>query len=112
MPNRITKTLVTFAFPFRLDEIDEELPAGGYTIETEDQALNGQTFIARLWIETVMIIRPKRGSNKPIRFVEIDPEGLERALVRDRAQISAATPLSQTDQDAVQNAENEGMTAG
>ncbi|WP_084420956.1 hypothetical protein [Henriciella litoralis] len=89
MANRISKKMVTFEFPFQLDELDEELPAGGYTIETEDQAIDGMNFIAHRCIETVMVIRPPKGSHKAIRYVDIDPAGLEAALARDAAQAEA-----------------------
>lgn len=98
MANRISKKLVTFAFPFTLAEIDEELPPGGYTIESENQDLDGSTFTAHRLIETVIVLRPPAGSRKPVRFVDIDPNGLAAALALDksRSEAAAAAPEAET----------------
>ncbi|MEM5515492.1 hypothetical protein WNY37_00930 [Henriciella sp. AS95] len=85
MENRISKKLVTFQFPFTLDEIDEECPAGDYTIETEDQDLDGANFTAHKCVETIMVIRPAPRSGKPTKYIEIDAAGLEAALSADKA---------------------------
>lgn len=112
MANRISKHLVTFDHPFRLAEVDEDLPAGNYTVETENQDLDGTTFIAHRCIETVLIVRPPQGSRKPIRFINIDPNGLAAALARDKAASEVAVISEDADREAVQRADNEGMTPG
>jgi len=109
MANRISKRLVTFAFPFKLAEIDEELPSGGYTIESENQDLDGATFIAHRLIETVLILRPPAGSRKPVRYVDIDPNGLAAALALDKSRTEAAATPPEADMEAIQRAANEGM---
>lgn len=112
MANRISKQLVTFAHPFRLTEIDEDLPAGGYTVETENQDLDGSNFTAHRCVETVLILRPKPGSRKPTRFVDIDPNGLAAALALDKARSESEAISEEADQRAVHRADNEGMTPG
>lgn len=112
MANRVSKQLVTFAHSFRLTEIDEDLPAGDYTVETENQDLDGQNFTAHRWIETVLILRPPPGSRKPTRFVDIDPNGLAAALALDKARSEADAISEEADQSAVQRADNEGMAPG
>lgn len=111
MSNDIIRTTVTFAYPFQLDEIDGELPAGEYTIETERQTLDGSTFIAYRLIETILTIRPPRGSRQPVKFVEVDPQGLNAALGLDKARAKAAW-RGEADADAISRADNEGMCQG
>ena len=107
--NRISKHLVTFDHPFRLAEVDEDLPAGNYTVETENQDLDGTTFIAHRRIETVLIVCPPQGSRKPIRFIDIDPNGLAAALALDKVRNEAVAVSGDADQSAIQRADNEGM---
>lgn len=81
--NRINKKLVTFEHSFLLDEIGKELPAGGYTIETEEKSINGSSFLAVRPIATTLIVRPPVGTRGQTRFWTIDPQGLASALERD-----------------------------
>lgn len=41
---RTTKETVTFARPFRLGELSEQFPAGRYSIETDEELLEGGVF--------------------------------------------------------------------
>lgn len=98
MTNRVSKRLVTFRNPFFLESLEEEWPAGDYTIETEEEPLDGLSFHAYRRIRTTMIIYPKRGRNPHgnTRLIAIDPSELDAALARDRFPI--------------ERAENEGMS--
>jgi hypothetical protein len=71
---------VTFARPFTLDEVDHELPAGTYEIETEEATIDGLSFLARRRVSTHIYIR----AGHEARMQAIDPVGLETALARDR----------------------------
>lgn len=83
---RINKKIAVFDHPFCLDEIEEQMPAGRYTIETEEESLSNLSYIAFRRIATVLIARPPPSSFKPVRFWTIDPDGLALALKRDAAQ--------------------------
>lgn len=97
MTNRVSKRLVTFRNPFFLESLEEEWPAGDYTIETEEEPLDGMSFQAYRRIRTTMIIYPKRSriSHGRARLITVDAAELDAALARDRGPI--------------ERAENEGM---
>ncbi len=84
MKNRISKQLVTFRSPFYLDSLEEEWPAGDYTIETEEEPLDSPSFLAFRRIATTMIVHTKRGVRAQTRFVTVDPDELSDALARDQ----------------------------
>ena len=97
MTNRVSKRLVTFAHPFRLDSIERQWPAGEYTIETDEEPLDSNSFVAFRTVGTTMIVYPRPGRSGQHMFIEIDAGELEAALLRDR--------------DGIDRAENEGMSA-
>lgn len=82
---RMNKKLVTFEHPFLLDEVEKELPAGDYTVETEEESIDGLTFLAFRRVETTLIVRPAIGKRGQTHFFTIDPQGLDLALERDAA---------------------------
>ncbi|KCZ47088.1 hypothetical protein HY17_06680 [Hyphomonas sp. CY54-11-8] len=90
MTNRISKQLVTFRSPFYLDSLEEEWPAGNYTIETEEEPLDSPSFLAFRRINTTMIVHTKRGARTQTRFVNIDPAELADALARDQRPLDRA----------------------
>lgn len=97
MTNRISKRLVTFSHPFRLDSIERQWPAGSYTIETEDESLDSNSFVAFRTVSTTMIMHWPQGRTGKHLFIEIDANELEAALLRDS--------------EGIDRAENEGMSA-
>ncbi|MFN3609229.1 MAG: hypothetical protein ACK4Y9_09210 [Hyphomonas sp.] len=97
MSNRVSKRLVTFKKPFRLDSIERQWPAGDYTIETEDEPLDSKSSVAYRTICTTMILHPPSGKSGRHIYIEIEPAELDAALKRDRE-----------DQDLAQS---EGLTA-
>lgn len=83
MVNRINKKLITFQFPFSMDEIGKLLPAGDYTVETEEESIAGLSFLAFRHIETVLVERPPKGKSAAARYWSVDHESLERAIEAD-----------------------------
>jgi hypothetical protein len=98
MANRITKRVVTFRNPFRLDCLEDQHPAGEYTVETEEEQIDGEAFLAFRRVCTSLIIRPPSGKTGLPRRVIIDPADIEAAIADDGADIARA--------------ENEGMQKG
>jgi hypothetical protein len=96
MTNRISKQLVTFRSPFYLDSLEDEWPAGNYTIETEEEPLDSPSFLAFRRVCTTMIVHTKHRGRTQTTFVVIDPADLAAAQARD--------------QQPLNRAENEGMT--
>ena len=80
MTTRTTKRTVTFARPFSLDEIEGLLPAGAYSVETEEETLDGLCFVAYRRVSTHILI----ASPDSRRMQAIDPAGLERAIASDK----------------------------
>ena len=75
--NRITLTHVLFARPFSLTGLDGLQPAGTYTIETEEELLEGLSFPVYRRIATVMLLPGRRGSMIMGQAVAVDPVELE-----------------------------------
>lgn len=80
----VTST-VTFNRPFVLDEIDAELPAGDYRVETEEETLDNVSFVAYRRVATHFFVPSRPGVSSTAQMWTIHPKGLERALSRDRA---------------------------
>jgi hypothetical protein len=82
MSTRTTRTTVTFRHPFSLKGADGLLPAGDYQVLTDEELIDGLSFLAYRRIATLIFpfaIRP----NSPGMFT-IDPQDLPAAQERDR----------------------------
>jgi len=79
--NRTTSSQVTFTQPFRLDGVDDMLPAGTYPVETEEELLQSVSFPVWQRLTTVILL-PRRAA------VAVDPAALAAALALDTAQIA------------------------
>jgi len=82
VPIRTKTRTVTFPWSFYLDEIDRELPAGSYTVETDEEALETVSYLAYRRVETRLFIPPATGRTGAEMWI-VDPDGLDRALERD-----------------------------
>ena len=81
-----TKTRdVTFHRPFSLKGVDAALPAGTYSVETDEELLEQLSFTAYHRVATS--IRVPTGGNS-YQIFRVDPEDLDAAEKRD----TAATP--------------------
>jgi hypothetical protein len=106
MTTRTSMTTVTFAKPFVLGELDEVMPAGTHTVETDEELVHGISFVAYRRILTTIHLNPKPGRPGRVRTLTIDAHELDAAIERDQA--AAKSPA---DLQALDRAENEGMTA-
>ncbi len=82
MMNRTTLSHVFFARPFSLTGLDGPQPAGTYTIETQEELLEGLSFPAYRRIGTVMLLPAKPGSMITGQAVAVDPVELD-AMVQE-----------------------------
>ena len=78
-----TKT-VTFRRPFNLEKIDKALLAGAYSLETDDELLEGLSFPAYRRVLTLLHLRPTRSHPGLVQTLTVDPEELDAALIRDQ----------------------------
>lgn len=110
----LTSETVTFRGPFALTGTDELLPAGTYSVETEDALIEGVPLLAYRRLSTLLRPRLQSGSGHQAWAMAIDPNDLGMALARHRvtAEVPAATTTprqEQVDRCAVERAENEGL---
>ena len=56
MSLRTTSRTITFARPFSLDGLDETQPAGSYTVQTDEEPIEGLSFLAYRRVATVIFL--------------------------------------------------------
>ena len=83
MSKRARKTTVTFRHPFVLRGFQEPFPAGDHVVETDEEAIEGVSFLAYQRVLTLLHVR---GKNGPGMTVTIEPGDLDAALERDAGQ--------------------------
>jgi hypothetical protein len=86
MTVRTTKSTVTFVRPFRLGAFGEQLPAGRYPIEIDEELLEGVSFPAYRRTATTMQLIADPVHPGVAEFAMVDPAQLEEALAEDAAQ--------------------------
>lgn len=117
---------MTFRRSFTLNSLDEVLPAGTYTVETDEEPLTGISFLAYRRLQTLLYIPGKPGQAVASRLLTINPNELDAALKRDQSSSDISIrqnpeikseklntiSLQQVadDNQAIESAENEGMT--
>ena len=86
MTSRTTKKTVTFKRPFNLSGFDGEQPAGAYSVETDEELVEGVSFPAYRRMATMMQLETDARPAGGIRQVAvINPKELEAALAVDSA---------------------------
>ena len=98
MAMRTTKSTVTFVRPFRLGAFGEQLPAGRYPIETDEELLEGMSFPAYRRTATMMQLMPDPRHPGVTEIAMVDPQQLEEALTMDGLQ----APVSNVDPPKVE----------
>jgi hypothetical protein len=76
---RTRRETVTFAQPFRLPEVEGTQPAGAYTVETDEEAIEGLSFLAYRRVATVIFLPVPHGGAGSFQAVPVDPRLLEAA---------------------------------
>ncbi|MDH3596752.1 MAG: hypothetical protein OEU09_11155 [Rhodospirillales bacterium] len=124
MTIRTSKKTVTFRRPFVLGGLDEVLPAGTYSVETDEELLEGISFPAYRRMLTLIHLHAKPGHPGLTQTLTIDPNELDAALKRDQAlaEIPVGRNGSQktlkgtresrreeADRQAIERGEDEGM---
>jgi hypothetical protein len=79
MESRTTLSTVTFHRPFCIPGLDGPQPAGTYTVQRQEEALDGVTFLG--WRQTAVAIEIFRDG--AVELVPIDGQELRAALVAD-----------------------------
>ena len=83
MTTRTTKKTMVFHNSFLMPHFDQALPAGTYEVVTEEERLEGISFLAYRRLQTYIYRRspPLKSGLAPTYFV--DPDDLEAAFIRD-----------------------------
>ena len=92
MTTRTTNRTVTFARPFMLGAFSEQFPAGCYSMETDEELLEGMYFPAYMRRTTVMQLIPDPRRPGITEYAAIDPLQLEAALALDAVLASMSEP--------------------
>ena len=65
--------------------LDEVLPAGDYSVETEEELIEGISYAAYRRTSTLLLLHAEAGHPRLARALTIDPVELDAALERDLA---------------------------
>ena len=84
---RMTKTTVSFVRPFVLEGHDQELPAGEYVVETDEELIQGLSFPAYRRVSTTLYVDFLPGRPGQKQAWSIDPKKLDAALILDQAAV-------------------------
>jgi hypothetical protein len=79
MSLRTTSRTLTFA----LDGLDEIQPAGSYTIQTDEEPIEGLSFLAYRRVATVIFLPLTHGGAGSFQAIPVAPDALDAALARD-----------------------------
>lgn len=85
MSTRITETMVTFTRPFSLTGIDAVQPPGTYEVVTEEEQIEGLSFVAFRRLATTLHLPASPAPGQRREVVTIDPAELAAALRADAA---------------------------
>jgi len=83
MTLRTSRRTVTFARPFSLRGIDGIQRAGTYTVETDEELIEGLSFPAYRRVATTIFLPSRPGDLVSGQLVTLDPVELEVAEKRD-----------------------------
>jgi hypothetical protein len=110
MTVRTTSKTVTFMHPFSLTGTDELLPAGTYTVETDEELLQPSSFPAYRRIAT--LLRLERTTGRVLtQIVETNPVELAAALARDAQQDETVPARAHSDGVVPQKRAGGGMAS-
>jgi hypothetical protein len=82
MTIRTTETSIRFQQPFALDGSERIYPAGAYRVVTDEELIDGLSFLAYRRVSTMMFV-PGPASGGSIELIVVQPADLEAAQLRD-----------------------------
>ena len=83
MTIRTTETAITFQRPFALDGSDRVYPAGSYRIVTDEELIDGLSFLAYRRVSTMMFVPGSSPGGGSVEMMVVSPAELEAAQRRD-----------------------------
>jgi hypothetical protein len=94
---RTTRETVTFDRPFLLTALDEVQPAGTYTLEIEEELLEGLSFLAYRRVATTIYLPLRHGGAGSVQAVSVDPQELAAAHALTPPPSQGTRPAGSTD---------------
>ncbi len=85
MSTRTIEAMVTFRRPFKLLALEGEQPAGTYRLVTEEEQIQGLTFIAFRRTATLLYFPADPPPASISQVVSVSPDELAEALAGDAA---------------------------
>jgi len=76
---RTTRETVTFDHPFSLMAVDGLQPAGTYTIDIDEELIEGLSFLAYRRVATTIYLPLHQGHQESVQAVRVDPRELTEA---------------------------------
>jgi len=76
---RTTRETVTFDHPFSLMAVDGLQPAGTYTIDIDEELIEGLSFLAYRRVATTIYLPLHQGHQGSVQAVRVDPRELTEA---------------------------------
>ena len=83
MTIRTSSKTVVFTRPFSLNGIDEVLPAGSYVVQTDEELIEGLSFLSYRRVSTAIILPAVSCRSSSTQVVTIDPLDLAAAQDMD-----------------------------
>ncbi len=96
MTIRTTEASVRFQRPFALVGSERSYPAGAYRVVTDEESIDGLSFLAYRRVSTMMFVPGRVPGGSSIEMIVVDPADLDAAQSRDVADrtsdLSASRP--------------------
>lgn len=84
MTIRTSSKFVIFNHPFKIGMLSELQPAGSYQVDTDEELIEGLSFVAYKRILTIIHLHSKTKLKNLTRALTISAKDLETALRKDR----------------------------
>ncbi|WP_445504341.1 hypothetical protein [Microvirga sp. G4-2] len=76
---RTTRKTISFDHPFSLMAVDGLQPAGAYTIDIDEELIEGLSFLAYRRVATTIYLPFRQGDHASVQAVRVDPRELTAA---------------------------------
>jgi hypothetical protein len=76
---RTTRETLTFDQPFSLAALDEVQPAGTYSVDVDEELIEGLSFLAYRRVSTTIYLPLVQGSRGSVQAVRVEPGELAAA---------------------------------
>jgi hypothetical protein len=83
MITRTTRKTVTFTRPFSLSALDDAQPSGTYTVDTDEELIDGLSFLAYRRVATLLHLPSTSSRVGVTEIVTVNPSELDAALEKD-----------------------------